>query len=282
MDEEALKDFGAVYEEKSMSKAAERRFTLPSSLMRHINALEDELGCRLFMRSSTGCAPTDDGHYLYQQIMPLLRQMRDIHQHFSGREAIRVCMPEKTFLPLIESYCSGYMAIHKNAQFDYIPSSTSDWIKMVAENSADCALLVHNSIPMLVKAGLQYAPIGLRRIICILDKAHPLARHTAVTLDMLRPYAVYSDVCYGFENPLKDNSHSFTPIREDPSLADYINICRGQGVYITTTPFHTQLPMLAQIPLEGLDPVEVGFAYARRSPDLLDFFEYCKSVNAAI
>ncbi|MBQ4491084.1 MAG: LysR family transcriptional regulator, partial [Pyramidobacter sp.] len=46
------------YATGSLSKAAQNLFTSVSNLSKTLHALEDELGCELFVRTSSGVTPT--------------------------------------------------------------------------------------------------------------------------------------------------------------------------------------------------------------------------------
>ena len=59
-----LRTFVIVAEEKSISQAARRLFTTPSSISVQIKALEDELGVQLFIRNARGMQITDKGDVL--------------------------------------------------------------------------------------------------------------------------------------------------------------------------------------------------------------------------
>ncbi|WP_152986924.1 helix-turn-helix domain-containing protein, partial [Bordetella bronchiseptica] len=53
-----LRLFVAVYEERSLSKAAEREFIAPSALSKRITDMEQMLNRELFIRNHRGIEPT--------------------------------------------------------------------------------------------------------------------------------------------------------------------------------------------------------------------------------
>ena len=62
-----LKDLNfliAIYEEKSISRAAERLYMAQSSLSQFLSNYERELGYRLFVRTANGVRPTEAGELL--------------------------------------------------------------------------------------------------------------------------------------------------------------------------------------------------------------------------
>lgn len=64
--------FAVVAEERSLRKAAERLFMSEPPLSRQIRALEERLGCALFVRHSRGLALTPEGERALETLRPLL------------------------------------------------------------------------------------------------------------------------------------------------------------------------------------------------------------------
>ncbi len=67
-----LREFAAIAETGSFSKAARRLRIAQPPLSRHIRQLEDELGLKLFVRSATGVQITREGSLLLQQARAVL------------------------------------------------------------------------------------------------------------------------------------------------------------------------------------------------------------------
>ena len=62
-----LKTFVAIAQERSLTRAAERVFTSPPAVSAQIKALEDELGVKLFDRTSRGMTLTEAGSRLLEE-----------------------------------------------------------------------------------------------------------------------------------------------------------------------------------------------------------------------
>lgn len=62
-----LQTFIIVAEEGSITGAARRLYTTPSTVSMHIRALEDELGVELFTRSNQGVTITAKGQQLREK-----------------------------------------------------------------------------------------------------------------------------------------------------------------------------------------------------------------------
>lgn len=81
----AIRLFAAAYEERSFSRAAGREHTTQPAVSQRIRALEEELGVRLFDRSSSQVAPTAAGEAYYRRTTELLATLAE-----AEREARRV------------------------------------------------------------------------------------------------------------------------------------------------------------------------------------------------
>lgn len=78
MELHQLQTFVIVAEEKSITRAAKRLFTTPSSISVQIKALEDELNVQLFVRKSHGMEITPKGAHLVTMARHTLQSARDM------------------------------------------------------------------------------------------------------------------------------------------------------------------------------------------------------------
>ncbi|WP_309380391.1 LysR family transcriptional regulator [Cerasicoccus frondis] len=73
LDLHQLRTFCVVAEEENVSRAAERLYLSAPSVSAHIKALEEELGVRLFTRSSRGMMLTESGRSLWEDAENILK-----------------------------------------------------------------------------------------------------------------------------------------------------------------------------------------------------------------
>jgi DNA-binding transcriptional LysR family regulator len=101
----------------SFSAAARKLGMVPSSLVRHIDTLEGELGVMLFVRSTRGLVLTDAGEMLKKRATLLLTQIIDIRAELAAQNetpqgVLRIsCLPTfgKTYLlPLLPVLIQRY------------------------------------------------------------------------------------------------------------------------------------------------------------------------------
>ena len=106
MDLRHLRYFAAVYEERHMTRAAERLGLRQPPLSQQIRALETELDVRLFRRTPKGMEPTAPAHVLYNRVRSLAFQLdetietvRSIARGEEGRLAIGVSSSQRRRYP---------------------------------------------------------------------------------------------------------------------------------------------------------------------------------------
>jgi LysR family nitrogen assimilation transcriptional regulator len=80
MDIRHLKNFVAIVDCGSLSKAADRVFVAQSALSQQLALLESELGTQVLLRSSQRVLPTEAGKVLYRHARTLLRQMEQMRE----------------------------------------------------------------------------------------------------------------------------------------------------------------------------------------------------------
>ncbi|WP_095210235.1 LysR family transcriptional regulator [Endozoicomonas ascidiicola] len=124
MDVRLLKQFVAIYEEQSISKAAARTFVSQPALSNAIRHLEEELGSLLFNRSKRGVTPTREAEQLYPMATRVINELERIPERLKAqhkRQTISIAvMPELPhhymgeFLRQIQDSLSGTQIILKH------------------------------------------------------------------------------------------------------------------------------------------------------------------------
>lgn len=84
-----LRSFVYVAETLSFSIAATRCFVTQSAISQHIKALEDELGCKLLIRTSHSIMLTENGEALLPRAKEILKLAEDCKEHIN---ALNNCM----------------------------------------------------------------------------------------------------------------------------------------------------------------------------------------------
>ena len=85
MDISALSIFVEVIRRGSFAAVAKDRNVDPSSISRLFAGLEDELGIRLFQRSTRQLSPTEEGRIYFERIEPLIEELE--HARAAAQDA---------------------------------------------------------------------------------------------------------------------------------------------------------------------------------------------------
>ncbi|HCS68121.1 MAG TPA: LysR family transcriptional regulator [Oribacterium sp.] len=111
----------AIYEEKSISHAAERLYMAQSSLSQFLTNYEQELGCRLFVRTASGVRPTEAGElllsYAYRTVSEYKRvqdEMQDTAKLKSGSVILGINTFRGSYVlpPVVNAFHMKYPNIH--------------------------------------------------------------------------------------------------------------------------------------------------------------------------
>lgn len=110
MDLETLSVFLEVMRRGSFAAVARERGVAPSSISRSISALEDELGLRLFQRTTRRLSPTEAGLVYLERIEPLVEGLEQAHHQAADvgeqpRGTLRITAPtsfaQRALVPLL-------------------------------------------------------------------------------------------------------------------------------------------------------------------------------------
>lgn len=112
MDEKSLKQFLTLAEVLHFGKAAERSHISASALSRSIQALEDELGTRLFVRDNRHVSLTREGKVFLAQAQPLLQQWQQVKDSV-GKQAHELAGELKIYCSVTASYSFLYDILHE-------------------------------------------------------------------------------------------------------------------------------------------------------------------------
>ena len=118
---EFLGTFVDVVRAGSFSGAARRRAVTPSAIVRQIDALEEDLGVALLVRSTRALTLTDAGQRLHERALRHLEELADTHAEvaaFDGSMSctLRIaCLPtfgKRYVLPVVAALQAAHSALH--------------------------------------------------------------------------------------------------------------------------------------------------------------------------
>lgn len=184
----AMQLFIRVAELESFSRAADTLGLFKGSVSRQIQALENQLGCRLLHRTTRRVHLTQDGMVYYERAKDLLSNLEELDSMFqsdpssvSGR--LRVDMPvavaQNVVIPRLPAFLQHYPGIE-------LELSSSDRLVDVIREGFDCVVRVGH----LKDSGLIARPLGKLTVVNCASPDYLARFGYPESLDELEDHAV--------------------------------------------------------------------------------------------
>jgi DNA-binding transcriptional LysR family regulator len=180
-----LECFTAVAEELSFTRAAQKLHLAQPPLSRHVCALEEKLGTRLFDRSGRKVSLTATGAVFYEETRSILTQLRragETTRRFASGETARlrlgfvsaVLSPE--MVAVLRIFRKRYPAVQLLVQ-DYPPAEQLLALRQGTLDGGFIGLLPHERIP-----GIQFIPWRREPLAVFVPFGHVLATRKQIDL----------------------------------------------------------------------------------------------------
>lgn len=144
-DYNLYKIFLYLFEEKSISKTANRLYVSQPAISYSLKELENQLGYTLFYRNSKGIEPTLEAKELYNYISTAFNILNDAEEHIKNLNnlnigCIRIGTPSHIGIFYLSSYIADFRKIYPGIKFDIICKSTSDMVEMLETRKLDIVI----------------------------------------------------------------------------------------------------------------------------------------------
>lgn len=167
------KVFIAVYENKSITRAAKELYLGQPNVSRSIKELEKQLDVKLFHSNSRGVEATNEGTALYHKVMPAIAWIQD------GEKSIKVFDDKSTGVIRVAcatNFAAYYLAININKynkkypgiQFDIVNMSAEEALDRLGNRSVD---LVLSTLPLNDKGEFEKIVLAQLEEVCIASQA---------------------------------------------------------------------------------------------------------------
>jgi DNA-binding transcriptional LysR family regulator len=233
-----LQAFATVAAERSFSAAARRLHRTQPAISQAVRRLEDELGDRLFDRSSRNGVLTEAGTLLLEHAQRLLRlaadaeaAVRELQQVRRGR--VRIGANEAavhSLLPAIQIFTG----LHPHVSVDVRRVPSRRVADELMDGSIDFGVLTF--LPK--ESGLQAIPLGGDELVMLANPGHPLAGRKRVSMEEVGRQVViaHNDPSPARERVLRIYERRHAPINIQVSLPSLDGIKRavemGAGVAV--------------------------------------------------
>lgn len=191
-----LQSFIYVAETFSFSIAASRCYVTQSAISQHIKALEDELGCKLLIRTSHNITLTEYGEALLPRAKDILKQTADCKEHI---QALNNCMTGElrigvgSFIaPYIRVAAIIFMERYPNVRLNAEMTKATNLNHLLRNHELDIAFTMNTAYK---NEGIESIPCIPFHIYAIMRNTHPLAKLPEVSYkDMLCHSVIMPDV----------------------------------------------------------------------------------------
>ncbi len=263
MDLSQLETLVAIAQEKGFSRAAERLHRTQPAVSQVIHRLEEELGKRVFDRSSRDGTLTDAGRVLYGYALQMLNLRKDAQVAVQelgelGRGKVVIAANEYTvvhLLPLV----AAYRARHPSIKIEVKRSLASQIPSELLRRDAEIGLLTYRP----TQPGLTAIPVARDDLALLVAPGHGLAGRTAVSIRELgaEPFLAHNVRSPYRERVLQSFERQRTPLNiviELPSL-DAIKRLVEQGLGVALMPRRVAQAEIARGDLVALTVREMRF-----------------------
>lgn len=177
MDLHLLENIVAIADEKSITRAAEKRFVTQSALNQQLQKLEEELGTPLFIRARSNWHPTPAGETYLEAARQMLAMKKDAYARIadyaekSSRHMAVGLIPERG----IDMFTAIYPAFHRaypQMQVEPVECRVTVMQRMISAGQLDLGLA---TLTEAQKDGNVYHDMAEEEILLAVPAQHPRA-----------------------------------------------------------------------------------------------------------
>ena len=187
-----LRAFCQVARLGSVSRAAEALYLSQPAITLQLQALERELGVKLFERVGRRLALTREGDALYELARPLVEGIDRLpdafHEQIKGLDGgeLHVAAGSSTILYLLPKIVEAYRRAHPDVRLILHNVTGAGGLDLLRSDGVDLAVGSMLDVP----ADLDYAPVYRFEPMLIAPRGHPLATQPDLKLEDLSPYGL--------------------------------------------------------------------------------------------
>lgn len=186
MDFITLEIFRAVWQEKSVTRAARRLNRAQSNVSTRLQQLEFELGTTLFRREGKRMVVTEQGEILAgyaEQLLSLVEEARQMMHPLTASGRLRVGSMESTAASRLPKPLSRFRQRHPQVTLELSTNTSAALTEAVLDRRLDCALVApfllrshHGWETLQADARLETTPVFQEYLFLVLPAKHPVIR----------------------------------------------------------------------------------------------------------
>lgn len=270
MTTQQLESFIQVADNLNFARAAEILNITQSAVSRQIHSLEEELGTKLFVRSTRTVSLTPAGIIFLDDAKEILAKLQmaamKIEKHSQANiDVLSIGCINEIYLGLLSEILSQY---HKKEPgvhpfLRVVPSRSI--LNLFFNGEMDILFGFEDDVP--IRDGVRYEELARIPICCAMPFGHPLSARSVIEEQEL--FSENIIICNSYETPSKITAVQHRIGRHLPP--ESINYCEdmmvalsltraGYGISILPASIHDS-PEISYIPLAGIEPVSYGMFY---------------------
>lgn len=183
---------------KSINKAADELFVVPSSLSRAIKELESSLGVTLFDRSAKGMFLTPNGALFVRYAKNVLKQIDDIEAIFKDgateKKHFSISVPRASYIAAAFAEFSKEVALDSDAELFYKETNAYRVLNNILKEDYRLGILRYSEQyepyykTLMDEKKLIGEPITEFSYVLVMNRACPLAEMDTITFEALNGY----------------------------------------------------------------------------------------------
>lgn len=161
-DYNLYKIFLYLYEEKSISKTANKLYVSQPAISYSLKELESQLGYTLFYRNSKGIEPTEEAKELYGYISNAFSILNEAEEHLKkinslGVGSIKIGITPQLGMFCLIKYISKFRKKYPGIKFELISKTTTELLEMLENRKLDIMI---DTLPVNSKKNLKKVVIS--------------------------------------------------------------------------------------------------------------------------
>jgi len=136
--------FKAIYEQLNLTKAAEKLNISKASMSKNLMTLEDQLGGKLFIRSTRKISPTKEAEELYEKVDQIVSTVEDIESIFKDSKTlkgnIRITAPQSICVAFLGKLIIEFQNLNPNISVEIL---STDSVLDIIDESIDLSLRIN-------------------------------------------------------------------------------------------------------------------------------------------
>lgn len=274
MNIDSLKCFILVAENLNFARAAEAMYKSQPAVTKQINALEEELGVALFIRSTRHVELTPAGMSFYKDAKDIVfnsqMAIERAKKQNIGENTVSIGLSNPTALfhltPLLSQLRMAFPNIRPNIQV----LSYKIILNLFMDSKLD--ILFYYKENMTPKAGINFKEIQKDSFVCLIPEGHPFETKEVVSIQDLREETIV--LCNPLNAPLSTASFQQTLLEHhssniilycDSAEIAHCMVSAGLGITILPSFLCLKTPKLTTVSFEEQTQLSFGVFYRKQN-----------------